>query len=106
MDKKESLSIIKKFVEELRGDFSIHNVVFFGSRVEGRARKDSDIDLIIVSDDFEGMSFFRRVAKMYDYWETSKPVDFLCYTVREFERLKNRISIVSEALKEGVLVKV
>jgi len=105
MGKKESLKLIGDFVNKLTKHFSVKEVIFFGSRAEGRAREDSDIDLIIVSDDFEGMTFFRRVAKMYDYWETVMPVDFLCYTIEEYERLKKKISIVSEALKVGVVVK-
>ena len=106
MGKKESLMLIKGFVEKLRKVFSIHNVVFFGSRANGKVREDSDIDLIIVSDDFEGMDFFERVSRMYKYWDGLVPVDFLCYTVKEYERLKKRISIVSEALRSGIVVNV
>jgi hypothetical protein len=39
---------------------------------------------------------------MYDYWELRYPVDFLCYTPKEFEREKKKVSIVSEALREGI----
>src|SRR3989338_869734 len=99
MGKKESLEIIRKFVKNLSKDFSIEDVIFFGSRAEGNAHKDSDIDLIIVSDGFEGKGFFERTSKMYDYWDALVAVDFLCYTVEEYERLKRRISIVSVALK-------
>jgi hypothetical protein len=28
--------------------------------------------------------------------------DFICYTPEEFEKLKKEVSIVSEALKEGI----
>jgi len=105
MGKEKSLGIIKIFAGKLMRDFSVKRIILFGSRAVGRARRDSDIDLIIVSEDFEGMDFFERVYKMYEYWETSVPVDFLCYTSKEFERLKKRISIVSEALENGVVVK-
>jgi len=105
MGKKESLIIIKKFVENLRKDFVIHNVIFFGSRAEGKGHEHSDIDLIVISDGFEGMDFFERVSKMYKHWEGLVPVDFLCYTVREFESLRKKVSIVSEALRSGIVVK-
>jgi len=29
-------------------------------------------------------------------------VDFICYTVDEFNKLKKKISLVSTALKEGI----
>ena len=62
------------------------------------------MDLIIISPDFENMNFFERVSKMYDYWEIDLPVDFLCYTPKEYNKLKKGITIVSEALKKGVLI--
>ena len=39
---------------------------------------------------------------MYDYWNLDYPVDFLCYTPEEFEKKKKEISIVKEAVKEGI----
>jgi hypothetical protein len=39
---------------------------------------------------------------MYDFCDLNYPVDFLCYTPEEFNKLKKEVSIVSEALKEGV----
>ena len=44
--------------------------------------------MIIVSDDFEEMNGFERISKMYDYWTERIPVDFICYTKKEFEKLK------------------
>ena len=101
----KNLDIIREFVKKLSKDFSVHNVIFFGSSVNGRTHKDSDIDLIIVSDDFEGKGFFERVSIMYNYWDAFVAVDFLCYTVKEYEKLKNKISIVREALQNGIIVK-
>jgi uncharacterized protein len=105
MGKKESIKLIEKFVEKLSKDFSVQRIVFFGSRASGGARRDSDIDLIVVSDDFENMDFFERVSGMYKYWDGLMPVDFLCYTEKEFDKLRKRISIVKEALRSGVIVR-
>ncbi len=103
MGKKE-IKGIKKFLIKLKKDFGVSRVVFFGSRANGNPKKYSDIDLIIVSDDFKNMNFFERVSKMYDYWDLDYPVDFLCYTNKEFDILKIKISIVKEALKHGILI--
>ena len=104
MDKKKSIEIIKKFVNKLKKDYQINQIIFFGSRVSGKPHKDSDIDIIIVSDDFEGMNRLHRGANMYKYWDALVPVDFLCYTPKEFNILKKRISIVKEALENGILI--
>lgn len=103
MDKK-AVERLKEFKNEAAEKFSIDKMIFFGSRVGGKYHKDSDIDLIVVSKKFRGMSFFKRVAKMYDFWRLSYPVDFICYTPEEYNRLRGEVSIVSEALREGIEV--
>lgn len=104
MDKKKSLIEINTFLKKVDKDFKIKKAIFFGSSAIGNANKDSDIDLIIISDNFEGLDFFERVSKMYDYWNLNIPVDFLCYTEKEFNKLKKAVSIVSHALKNGMIV--
>jgi uncharacterized protein len=104
MDKKESVKSINKFSERLSKDFDIKKIIFFGSRATGNAKKHSDIDLIIVSNNFKKMNFFERVSKMYDYWTIDMPVDFLCYTEEEFDKLRKLVSIVSYALKNGIIL--
>lgn len=97
---------IKEFILRLSNEFNIQNTVFFGSRTTRKSKENSDIDLIIVSKDFKKMNFIERAAKMYDFWDIDYPVDFLCYTPEEFNRLKKRISIVRQALHEGVVIKI
>ncbi len=104
-EKEYLIKGLKKFLEELKKDFGIENVIFFGSRSRKKFNEDSDVDLIIVSKDFEDMNFFERVKKMYDYWELDLPVDFICYTPEEFNRLKKKISIVNEAIRGGIIIK-
>jgi len=104
MGRKKSINVVKNFVKRLSENFEIYRVIFFGSRALGKSNKDSDIDLLIVSDDFKNLDFFQRGAKMYDYWDSDYPVDFLCYTVEEFERLSRMITIVREANDNGVVI--
>jgi hypothetical protein len=103
-ERKHIIEGIKKFIRRINKDFQINKIIFFGSRTTNKYNKDSDIDLIIVSDDFEGLDFFERVSKMYNYWELDYPVDFLCYTSNEFTNLKKRISIIKYAIKEGIII--
>src|SRR3989344_8672200 len=99
---KENLKIFK---ENLNKNIPITKMYFFGSRVSGISNKDSDIDLIIVSPNFKKLDFFKRGAKMYDYWNLRYPVDFICYTPKEFNKLKKQVTIVNEAIKEGIEIK-
>ena len=106
MGEKEHLIIgLKEFLKKVSKDFKIEKFLLFGSRARKDFSEDSDIDLIIVSKDFEEIGFFDRVKKMHSYWEIDLPVDFICYTLKEFNDLKKRITIVREALKEGIEIK-
>jgi len=79
-------------------------VILFGSQATGRAGPESDVDLIIVSETFRGRSQVRRGAWVLEAWHSPEPVDVLCYTPEEFDRLRAQVSIVRVAMEEGVEV--
>ena len=102
MGQKAVVKQLKVFKNTLHKDVPIDKMIFFGSRAKGKFHRDSDIDLVIVSPKFRRLDFFKRGAKMYDYWNINHPVDFLCYTPEEFNKLKKQITIVREAVREGI----
>ena len=60
------IEIIKKFIEEARKDnINISQAILFGSYAKGTYNEYSDIDLAIVSEDFEGNRFYdnRKIRK-------------------------------------------
>ncbi|MGA2298185.1 MAG: nucleotidyltransferase domain-containing protein, partial [FCB group bacterium] len=53
------LEIIRKFIAEaLKDNIHIERAVLFGSYAKGTNHEYSDIDLAVVSEDFEGISFY------------------------------------------------
>ncbi len=102
--KKHVIDQLKSFKEEVERDMAVKKMILFGSFASGKVRRWSDIDLIIVSPNFRGLNFFRRGARMYDYWNLDYPVDFLCYTPEEFDEMKGGATIVREALKSGIAI--
>jgi len=102
MGRKKHLTYLKEFKKRLNRVILIDKIILFGSRVRGKPSRWSDFDLIIVSSKFRKLDFIQRGAKMYDYWNLDYPVDFLCYTPKEFNKLKKQITIVKEAVKEGI----
>ncbi|MBS3077391.1 nucleotidyltransferase domain-containing protein [Candidatus Pacearchaeota archaeon] len=105
MAKKEDLKIVKEFKKKISEKIPVKKVILFGSRATGKTHEWSDYDIIVVSDEFEGEKTFERGIGFYDYWEHDYPVDFLCYTIAEFNRLKKKATIVKEAMKEGIEIK-
>jgi predicted nucleotidyltransferase len=98
-------SRIRDFIERVRAKYEITQAILFGSRARGDYLADSDYDIVLVSPDFQGIFFSQRSALMYDFW-THWPLDIepLCYTPEEFEKKKTQIGIVSEAVREGVVL--
>ncbi len=99
---KDLVGELKRFKIKTSADIPIQKLILFGSRATDKAKEDSDVDLILISEKFKRLNFIKRAAKMYDYWDLNLPVDFLCYTPKEFEKLRKQVSIVSEALKKGI----
>ncbi len=91
-----------KVRKSISKDFPVEKMIFFGSRASGKPHKWSDIDLIIVSPKFKKMDFIKRGAKMYDYWNLNYPVDFICYTPKEFKTREKQTTLVSQAIKTGI----
>jgi len=99
---KERNREIETFVEKLKKKINIERVIVFGSRARGDYLADSDVDMIIISKDFEEVPFYERMDKLILLWESPLDLEALCYTPKEFEQKKKEIGIVAEAVKEGI----
>lgn len=95
---------VRRVVERFKERAGIERVFVVGSQVGREAGPHSDVDLLLVDPRFRGEKFFERPVALYDHWPKGIPVDFLCYTPEEFERLKDRPTIVRVAVEEGVAV--
>ena len=103
MGKKETLvRELKKFKVDLGRDVPVQKMILFGSQAKGKTHQWSDVDLLIVSSKFKRIKPYKRARGFYDHWTIDKPVDFLCYTPEEFNKLKKSISLVQEIVKKGV----
>lgn len=98
----QDLATIRSFVEELAGSFRIEAAYLFGSRIRGDHFLNSDIDLLLVSDDFEGTFFTDRIAKILRRWKGEVDLQPFCYTAEEFERKRWQHGLVHEAVEHGL----
>ncbi len=94
---KKRLAQVAEWVHELVNKLSevgvrVEEVKIFGSTAKGDFIESSDVDMVIVSQDWSGMSFVDRLAILYRLWD--KPVDahFIPLTRRELEK-KIRTSV-------------
>jgi predicted nucleotidyltransferase len=99
---------LRQVWDEIERCFAPEHVILFGSRATGRARPDSDIDLILVSPCFEGQGFVERMGifrREINPLQHGVSMDVLCYTPEEFEVMSTGIGMVAEAVKEGIWIR-
>ncbi|MBI2106706.1 nucleotidyltransferase domain-containing protein [Candidatus Woesearchaeota archaeon] len=101
---KKHLEYLKAFKKQLSKEIPVQKMYLFGSRVKGRPHRWSDFDLIIVSERFKDKASFKRSIGFHKYWTIDYPVDFLCYTPEEFKKLSKQITIIREAVREGISI--
>ena len=100
----EAIKMAKDFKKHAAKKYGIQKITMFGSQATGKTRKESDIDLLVVSDKCRRKAEF--MSGLFREWHVVQkkkhPVDFICYTPKEFDRLSKQITIVKQALEEGV----
>jgi len=99
---------LRQVWDDIERHFAPQHVILFGSRATGRARPDSDIDLILVSPYFEDVPFIKRMGvfrQKIDPLRSGLSMDVLCYTPEEFKEMSTGIGMVAEAVKEGIWIR-
>jgi len=99
------IKTLEKFKKEVSKIIKLDKIILFGSRAKGKAKKTSDVDLLIISKDFEGKKYFRRSPQFYLMWKSEYDADILCLTPTELEEKEKKIGIIKEAIKEGIEIK-
>jgi len=93
--------VLPKLIAELKPE----KILLFGSRIKGTADENSDIDVIVVSNAFATIPFIERMSLILKMIRFPKHIDFICYSPEEFARLKNKSSVLIDALENGEVVK-
>jgi hypothetical protein len=110
MSKKDAIkSKIRETLERLLKEkgINIDKIVLFGSLITGEFRKDSDIDIIIVSTNFRDKSIFERVKLTTGIGRglvsrLKMPFDLIYYSDEEWE--KENFLIINEAKEKGEVI--
>lgn len=104
MERKTNKQVINQFAKKIRKDFKDAKIIFFGSRAKNNELLESDYDVLVISSFFEGMKFYARTEKMYDYWNEKEMLEAFCYTPKEFKQKTSSIGLVREAVKTGIKI--
>lgn len=103
---------IEKVKKELRRiseeeDISIDQAIVFGSRAREDYTEKSDVDIVLISEDFREVPGARRSREFYLEWNYEKlpEPEFICYTPEEFEEKASKDGFIAKtASEEGITI--
>ena len=100
-------SIISKYISNLEAlGISVQKVILFGSQAKGTYNKESDIDIAIISREFEKMGLWEkakylgRAARGIPY-----PIEALGFSPSQLKKIEQG-TILDEIKRRGVEVKI
>ena len=103
MDKKAVIEIVNRFHQEIeaRGIKPL-KVILYGSYADETNRKGSDIDIVVISEDFTGMGYWEQIDIMADViFETFAPIEAVALTPEEWEQ---GYSFVTDFARNGEIL--
>ena len=102
---KDKIAEAIKFFENCLKEkgLNVSKIILFGSHSTGKATIDSDVDILIISPDFQNKDIFERArltkeAEINTIKKFRVPLDIITLTSEEFESNK---SIVAEYARQG-----
>src|SRR3989344_1020201 len=104
-EKNNVNKIINDYIKHFPADIKVEGVFLFGSYATGKVKKNSDIDIVVISPDFKKIPFMKRLEMLSKFRKTkmsrSAPMDIIGYTPYEFKNIDKRSVIMRHAKKEG-----
>ncbi len=101
---EDAQRLARNYVRRLARDITVRQVILTGSLATGSYLEDSDVDMIIVSDDFSKMPLPERLRYLQKQWKSRIPLEAFGYTVNEFRTLRRKSTYVKEAVRTGVML--
>ncbi|PJI09231.1 MULTISPECIES: hypothetical protein [Clostridium] len=79
----------------------INKIIYYGRKT----MNSNDIDLVVVSDDFESMYDYKRLNVVKKYIRSKKKLDLICLTIKEFNELIDiRSKYFSNVMERGEIL--
>jgi predicted nucleotidyltransferase len=100
-DNRSVMDKLEEFLRVVDSKIGLEQVLLFGSTAKQKRRKDSDVDLIVVSKSFSGLNSLERGKMLLEDWPFVEELDLLMYTPEEFERVSKR-PLVKEMITDAL----
>ena len=98
---KDILDTINKFIEEIKKHYNVIAIFLFGSYAKGTENEDSDIDIAVISDDFEDI-YDCMAHLMGMTWDIDARIEPHPIKKKDFEEVSDYF--VKEVIDTGIKV--
>jgi predicted nucleotidyltransferase len=96
---------LASFLHRLRRLLKVEEVYIFGSRIYGSPLEDSDLDILIVSEEFGKRNYVENLILLAGLWDGSITLEMFPYTPSQIRMYRDRKTVVAEALTKGIRIK-
>jgi hypothetical protein len=102
---------LRRYLDRLGDRWPIESALLGGARVADargalpQRERGPEYVIVLVSSAYDGMPWLERVyhaGSLWDGLEMGAPADVHCYTPPEFERKRQTLRVVREAVEEGI----
>lgn len=93
-----------KLSKRQRRELGVSEVYLFGSRIYGIPLKDSDLDMVVVSEKFKERGFIENMELLSRLWDGSFTIEMFPYTPEQIKKYNGRKVVVTEALEKGIKI--
>jgi len=104
MDRKQIETVIRIYLKDLGKKIKIEKAILFGSAARGKIRKDSDIDLLVLSSSFANLPDDQRFDLLYTARKNevtqTAPMDIFGLTPEEYHQA-GVLSVTAEIKETG-----
>src|SRR4030042_1701078 len=103
MDKRRVYEIVSAFRKALESSrIRTDKLILFGSCATGECREDSDIDITVISRDFDNKSYWERIEILSNaIYQIFEPIEATAFTPEEWESGE---SLMFDYAKNGEVV--
>lgn len=96
----ENIRQFKKALESI--NIEVNQLILYGSHAVGKAREDSDIDIVVISQSFNNKSYWERIDILTEaIYQVIAPIDASAFTPEEWLSEK---SLIADYARNGIIV--
>ncbi len=105
MGKEDVVNILKRLRDLLElKHIHVERLILFGSWAKGTQQEGSDIDIVVVSNDFQGKDYWSRINILSDViYQVVAPIQAVAMTPQEWE---NKESPICDFAQKGDVIAV